>query len=286
MVSRPDLAGAPLGALTAPNLSNGRADFAKPIAPYVRGKRNLAGRLARLIEATPHRLYAEAFVGLGGVFLRRQTRPEAEVINDWSRDVTTLFRVLQRHYVAFLDLLKFQLTTRAEFERLSATDPETLTDLERAARFLYLQRTAFGGKVVGRNFAMAHNPGRAARFDVTRLAPMLEDLHTRLAGVTIERLPFETFIARYGGPDALIYCDPPYWGSENYYGAALFTRTDFAGLRDALAAMKGRWILSINDVPEIRDLFAGVGKMDTVDLAYGLSATGSTAAKELIITRL
>ncbi len=73
---------------------------------------------------------------MGGVFLRREMRPRAEVINDLSRDVSTLFRILQRHYPQFIETLRFQLTTRPEFERLGATDPDTLTDLERAARFL------------------------------------------------------------------------------------------------------------------------------------------------------
>jgi DNA adenine methylase len=98
---------------------------------------------------------------MGGVFLRRTRRPKCEVINDISEDVATFFRILQRHYVAFMDMLRFQLTTRAGFERLMRTDPSTLTDLERAARFLYLQRTAFGGKVVGRNFGV--DDGRPAR---------------------------------------------------------------------------------------------------------------------------
>ena len=84
----------------------------------------------------PHDTYAEAFVGMGGVFLRRSARPRAEVINDRGRDVANLFRILQRHYPQFLETLRFQLTTRAEFERLVATRADTLTDLERAARFL------------------------------------------------------------------------------------------------------------------------------------------------------
>ena len=252
----------------------------RPVAPYVGGKRNLAKRLVALIDTIPHTLYAEPFVGMGGVFLRRAHKPRAEVINDLSREVSNFFRVLQVHYVAFLDMLRFQITTRAEFERLSAVDPETLTDLQRAARFLYLQRTAFGGKVVGRNFGM--NLRSRIAFDVTKLGPMLEELHERLAGVVIERLPFDAFIRRYDGPGVLIYADPPYWGSEDYYGAELFSRDDFVRLRDALMAAKGRWILSINDVPQIRELFAGC-RMDDAELSYGLAATGPTAARELII---
>ncbi len=252
----------------------------RPAAAYVGGKRNLAGRLVSLIETVPHSLYAEPFVGMGGVFLRRRSRPRAEVINDLSREVSNFFRILQVHYVAFLDMLRFQITTRAEFERLSAVDPETLTDLQRAARFLYLQRTAFGGKVTGRNFGVS--VGRSGMFDVSKLQPLLEDLHERLAGVIIERLPFDAFLQRYDTSGTLFYLDPPYWGSEDYYGAELFSRADFVRLRDTLAGLKARWILSINDVPEVRELFADF-RIDGAELSYGLAATGATAARELII---
>ena len=64
--------------------------------------------------------------------------PAVEVINDASRDVATFFRVLQRHYQALVDMMRWQLTTRVEFQRLIATNVETLTDLERSARFFYL----------------------------------------------------------------------------------------------------------------------------------------------------
>jgi DNA adenine methylase len=84
------------------------------------------------------------------------------VINDWSDDVATFFRILQRHYVPFMDMLRWQITSRAGFDRLRRQDPSTLTDLERAARFLYLQRLAFGGKVAGRNFGVDTTMG--ARF--------------------------------------------------------------------------------------------------------------------------
>ena len=169
-----------------------------PLAPYTGGKRFLARHIIRRIDAVPHDCYAEAFVGMGGVFLRRHQAPKSEIINDYSRDVATFFRVLQRHYVAFVDMMCFHLTTRVEFERLVATDPETLTDLERAARFFYLQNTAFGGKVTARNFGVA--PGRPARFDITRLGTILEEVHSRLARVVIECLPYEEFITRYDRP--------------------------------------------------------------------------------------
>lgn len=253
----------------------------RPIAPYIGGKRNLARRIVERIEAIPHDGYAEPFVGMAGVFLRRRRPAKVEVINDTSREVATLFRVLQRHYVAFLDMLRFQLTTRSEFERLRATDPDTLTDLERAARFLYLQRTAFGGKVTGRTFGVSsRNP---ARFDVTKLTPLLEEVHERLAGVVIECLDFRTFIRRYDRPEMLFYLDPPYWGSEGDYGSGVFGRADFAELAELLAGIEGRFILSINDRPEVRELFQGFD-LTPVETTYTMAERGNgKRAGELII---
>src|SRR4051812_5258282 len=68
----------------------------QPVAPaagYIGGKRNLAGRLTRIIDQIDHQLYAEPFVGMGGIFLRRRRKPRAEVINAVSGDIVTFFRV-------------------------------------------------------------------------------------------------------------------------------------------------------------------------------------------------
>ena len=255
-----------------------------PVAPWMDGKRNLARRICAIIDATPCVTYAEPFVGMGGIFLRRQTRPRAEVINDRGRDIATLFRILQRHYVQFLDVLKFGLTTRAEFERLARVEPDTLTDLERAARFLYLQRTAFGGKVSGRSFGVARE--RPARFNLTTLEPMLEDLHSRLAGVVIECLDWSDFIPRYDSAETLFYLDPPYWGCEDDYGKAMFERADFQRLALLLGDIKGRFILSLNDLPEVRETFAGF-EMTEIRTTYTISSKRNDPAgsrAELLIS--
>ena len=217
------------------------------------GKRNLSGRICAIIDSDNHQTYAEPFVGMGGIFLRRTRKPRSEVINDFSRDVANLFRILQRHYPQFIEHLRFQLTTRAEFNRLVDTNAETLTDLERAARFLYLQRTAFGGKVSGRNFGVSKD--RPSRFNITTLEPMLEELHCRLSGVVIECLEYGEFIHRYDSPKTLFYLDPPYWGCETDYGKAIFQRSDFARLSEILGHIKGRFIMSLNDVKGVRETF-------------------------------
>lgn len=256
---------------------------AKPVAAYIGGKRNLAKRLCRVIDAHQHTTYAEPFVGMGGIFLRRAHPVRAEFINDRSRDVYTLFRVLQEHYVAFLDLLRFQITTQANFERLREVDPETLTDLQRAARFLYLQRVAFGGKVSGRTYGISND--RPGRFNLTTLEPDLEALHARLSGVTVTCLDYAEFITRVDRKGALFYLDPPYYGCEGDYGKDAFDRAQFARIAQTLRALKGDFILSINDVPEIRALFDWATILP-VRSTYSLSAKDTTPAAELVITSL
>lgn len=254
-----------------------------PPAPYLGGKRNLARRLAALIAAVPHETYVEPFVGMGGVFLRRDVRAKAEVINDLSGDVANLFRILQRHYEAFIGELRWKLTSRADFDRLRKTDAASLTDLERAARFLYLQRVAFGGKIEGRTFGVDRRT--PARFDVTKLEPMLADLHERLAGVVVEQLPFGDLIRRYDGPAVLFYLDPPYVGCEDDYGEG-FEPADFGRLAEQLRGISGRFILSINDAPIVRDLFAGfdIAEVTTTYTIATATTGGGKRVGELIIS--
>ena len=256
----------------------------RPAAGYQGGKKNLARRICALIDRTPHDGYAEPFVGMGGIFLRRSTRPKVEAINDISADVANFFRVLQEHYPYFVDMLRFRVASRNEFERLAALPAERLTDLQRAARFLYLQRLAFGGKVAGRNFGVSSS--QSARFNVTTLEPLLAEIHERLAGVWIEQLPYATFIERYDRPGMLFYLDPPYFGCEEDYGAGVFDRADFDRLAELLAAARGKFILSINNRPEIRQAFAAF-EIAELETTYTI-ARGENArrAGELVISNV
>ncbi len=256
-----------------------RVEPVRPPAAYIGGKKRLADLITQRIDAIPHATYAEPFVGMGGVFFRRQRVPISEVINDISRDVATLFRILQRHYPQFMETLKFQITSRREFERLSIADPSTLTDLERAARFLYLQRLTFGGKVAGRTFGVT---GGRARFDVTMLGPVLDAIHERLAGVTIECLAWSEFVERYDAPATLFYLDPPYWGSEDDYGFGVFKQGDFARLALRLSSIAGKFILSVNDVPGTREAFARF-HIENVTTRYTLAGGGGSEAAEILV---
>lgn len=259
-------------------------DPVKPVSAWVGGKLRLAKKITQMINEVPHNTYAEPFVGMGGIFLRRNMRPKSEIINDYSADVTNFFRILRHHYIPFMDLLRWLISSRDEWNRLMATPPETMTDLQRAVRFLYIQKLGFGGKVTGRNFGMEKS-GRGARFDVNKLSPMLDDLHDRLTSVTIERMHFADFIIKYDREGVLFYLDPPYFGCEDVYGNDMFHRDDFETIADLLRVLKGRFILSINDHEDIRQIFKGF-KIEAVEVAYGLPISVEPGKKfsELIIS--
>lgn len=113
---------------------------------------------------------------------------------------------------------------------------------------------------------------------------MLEDIHERLSGVIIENLDWTNLIDRYDRQGTLFYCDPPYWGSEHYYGKDLFNKEQFALMADRLGKLKGSFIMSINDVAEIRKLFSAF-LIREVKVSYSCGGgTNINRAKELIIT--
>lgn len=254
---------------------------ALPVAAWQGGKKALSATIIQRIERIPHRTYAEPFVGMGGVFLRRAFRPRLEVANDRNGEIVNLFRIIQRHHRQLLDVMRFQIASRADFDRLRATDPATLTDLERAARFLYLQRLAFGGQVRG-VFGVA--PEHGPRFSLSRLEPILEAAHDRLESVVFECLDWSDLIARYDTPDTLFYLDPPYAGGEDDYGKGLFAPADFQRIADQLATIRGAFILSINDTSAIRETFAAF-HIDEVRLTYTVGrAAPEGKARELIIS--
>ncbi|HBF31875.1 DNA adenine methylase [Rhizobium sp.] len=251
-----------------------------PPAAYLGGKRQLAERISSIIEQIPHALYAEPFVGMGGVFFRRKLIPKCEVINDRSGDVANLFRILQRHYQPLMDHMRFQLFSRREFDCLAAADPATLTDIEKAARFLYLQRSAFAGKIVGRHFGA--DLTRPARFNMKTLRGTLEEVHDRLCGVTIENLDWQNFINRYDRPGTLFYLDPPYYGNEGDYGKDAFSRDQFTEMATRLKSIKGRFMISLNDCEGVREIFKDF-QFVPVGLTYTVRGGGGKDVGEVII---
>lgn len=247
-----------------------------PLA-WVGGKSKLTSTIIPLIPA--HKCYVEVFAGAAWVLFRKEPS-KVEVINDINGDLTTLYRVLQYHLEEFVRYFKWSLISRDEYLRLQSVPPETLTDIQRAARFYYLVKNAFGAKCVGQSYALANTS--KPRLNLLRLEEDLSEAHLRLSRVSVENLPFDNLIKRLDGKDTFFYADPPYWDCEADYGKNLFTKDDFTLLRDTLAACQGKWLVSINNVPQIRELFKDF-EIKEVKTSYSIGSRANKPVTELLI---
>jgi DNA adenine methylase len=245
---------------------------------WVGGKSKLTGTIIPLIP--DHKCYVEVFAGAAWVLFRKDP-VKVEVINDINGDLITLYRVLQNHLEEFVRYFKWSLISRDEFERQLQVAPDTLTDIQRSARFYYLVRTSFGAKAVNQSFGVANS--QPPRLNFNRIAEDLTEAHLRLSRVTIENLNYVDLIKRYDGEHVFFYADPPYWDCETDYGKGLFDKTDFTLLRDTLAAAKAKWMVSINNVPQIRELFADF-HIAEVKTSYSIASKGNKPVTELLIT--
>lgn len=247
------------------------------LIPYIGGKTRLA---KEIISRFPqHECYVEVFAGAANIFFRKEMA-RAEVINDINKDLITLYRVVKYHLEEFYRQLKWLLVSRDEFTRFIETPPDTLTDIQRAARYYYLAKTSFGGHVTKQTFGYA--PSSPPRFNLMRIEEDLSEAHLRLARVYIENLPYADLIKRYDREYTLFYLDPPYWNSEDDYGAGLFDKNDFNTLSNLLSTVSGKFVLSLNDTPEIRNIFNQF-VIEPVSTVYSLGKGSKTPANELII---
>jgi hypothetical protein len=140
-----------------------------PLSGWLGGKSRLA---ARIIERMPeHKCYVEPFAGAAWVLFRKQ-ESTVEVLNDINKEIITLYRCLQWHLEEFLRYFKWVLVSRDEFERLKRAVPDTLTDIQRAARFFYLQQSCYGGRVNNPTFGYPRDsvagPEKAQRGRILR----------------------------------------------------------------------------------------------------------------------
>ncbi len=167
-----------------------------------------------IIDKMPmHGCYVEVFAGGASVFFQKPPS-QSEVINDLDKDLVTLYRSVKNHPEELYRQFKFSLVSRMEFEREQKVAAETLTDIQRAARYLYLQKTAFGGKIVGQTFGTA-TTGKP-RLNILNLESTLEQAWQRLAQVQIECLDFRNLIQKYDREHTFFFLDPPYWNIPGY----------------------------------------------------------------------
>lgn len=114
-----------------------------PIVPWIGGKRRLAKHILPLFPA--HECYVEPFCGAAALYFLK-TPGKTEVINDINGELVNLYRVVKHHLEEFIRQFKWALVSRQIYKWLQITPEETLTDIQRAARFYYLQKQALGAR--------------------------------------------------------------------------------------------------------------------------------------------
>ncbi len=215
---------------------------------YIGGKNRLA---KRVIEIFPeHTTYVEAFAGGAQVFFRKEPS-KVEVLNDLDGEIVNFYRVCQQHQDELLRYFRSVLVSRKWFDLLRATDPAILTDIQRAARYLYLLKNCFASLV--RHPVYHRNVVQPPGFNLERLPQLIENAHKRLERVQIECASYDEILKRYDRPTTLFYLDPPYWGRKLYrYN---FDEADFEKFAEQLGKICRKFVLSLNDVPEVRAMF-------------------------------
>lgn len=247
-----------------------------PIIPWIGGKRRLAKHILPLFP--DHTCYVEPFCGAAALYFLKEP-VKVEVINDINGELVNLYRVVKNHLEEFIRQFKWALSSRQIFEWMQITPAETLTDIQRAARFYYLQKHAFGSRVKSQSFGTATtSPGR---LNLLRLEEDMSQAHLRLSRTTIEHLSWQDCIARYDREHTLFYCDPPYWGTEGY--GVDFGLEQYDRMAALAKSIKGKMIVSVNDIPEMRAAFDGL-TMESVGISYTVGGVqGRDKRSELVI---
>jgi len=245
-----------------------------PLA-YIGGKNRLARQIIALLPA--HTTYVEPFAGGAQVFFHKEPS-KVEVLNDLDFEICNFFRVCQHHYEELVRYLSYCLISRRWYALFAAEEPKSLTDIQRAGRFFFIQKNSFGGLILKQHYH--YGVVQRPNYNPKRIPEIIKAAHERLQGVQLESLPYEQILQRYDRLTTLFYLDPPYWNRKLYkYN---LTGEDFRKLEQLLHNIKGRFILSLDDHPAVRQIF-GHWYMKDVEMTYtAQTKTGKRYGEVLI----
>jgi DNA adenine methylase len=146
-----------------------------PLA-YIGGKRAIAKQIIDLFPE--HTTYCEVFAGGAQVFFKKSPS-KVEILNDLDYEMVNFFRTCQQHYEELVRYLRFVLVSRKWFDVLLDTDPATLTDIQRAARQLYLLKNSYAGLVRNPNFR--YSVTQPSGFNPERIPEIIEETQVSLS---------------------------------------------------------------------------------------------------------
>ena len=205
--------------------------------------------------------YIEPFAGSATLFFALE--PRRAILGDRNSELIEALGIVQTDVIRLLEALRRIKRGRDAYYRLRRRDPQDLTPVERAARFIYLNRYCFNGLFRTNEQGKFNVPyGRQrkrVRIDETLLA---EGGH-RLQSALLISGDFEVTISHAGKND-FVYLDPPYVGHEDdafvEYGPGSFSTKDLERFETALERLDSagaKFLVSYADSPIARKTFSG-----------------------------
>ena len=199
-----------------------------------------------------YKRYIEVFGGAGWVLFHKPPGNDFEVFNDFNGNLVNLYRCVREQPEKLCGELRYLLNSRLDFEYMKQMlhSQAVLPDVRRAAYYYALIRYSYaaGTSTFGSQpHAMWNN------------FPLIEAAAGRLQKVIVENKDCVKLISQYDRPESFFYCDPPYYQADQYYEAVSADGFDHQGLAEAPFGIKGKFLLSYNDCPYIRELYARPG---------------------------
>ena len=247
----------------------------KPPIPRMGGKSKLR---KTILERIPeHTCYVEPFFGAGWVYFGKEPS-KVEVINDIDKELMNMFRMIKYHAPEIERVLEYEFSGRDMFEEYKHCTVEYLTDIQRAVRFLYLISQSFAGKGETFGYGTTSKPAPQIFYQ-----GILRDIKERLRNTYVENKSFEDIIKRYDRPHSFFFCDPPYFETEGYGNE--FGEQEHLLLRDTLSQIKGKFMVTINDHPKVREWYKDFN-IEEVQVPYSIAKEQKARKEygELIIT--
>lgn len=254
--------------------TNSKTPMLKPPISRLGGKSKLRKKIIDLIPE--HICYCEVFFGAGWVYFGKEPS-KVEVINDIDSELINLFKMIKYHEEEVTRLLQYEIYSRDSFEDYLNQNPKNLTEIQRAVRYLYILGCSFGAK--GKHFGYG-----ATRKPTQKIFNEdLKVLRDRLKNTYIENLDFKVLIQKYDREGTFFFCDPPYLNTAGYDNP--FNWDNHVELYNLLSNIKGKFLLTINDCLDIRELYKDFKIIET-EVLYTVSNSenGIKNYKELIVT--
>jgi len=250
----------------------------RPLVSRPGGKSRMVKFIMPILNKTPHKLYCEPFAG-GAAILLATPPGKREIINDLDNELINLYRQVKHHRQEVIRSLRLLPESRELFEeQMSKIRDPYVTEIQKAAAFAYVNFYCFGAD--NKTFGIKRI-GFSTRSFLDR---KLIEFSKRIDRVTVEHVSWERCIALYDCPEALFFCDPPYTKCGQIGAYDAWTTEDVIKLHETLSNIKGRWIVTLNDCEENRDIFKGclIRSITTTAEMRKKTKPGSTF-KEIII---